>query len=36
LLSPADTTKTGFTRLVAKTDESKDEISGTAYLSDGS
>ncbi|WP_286760676.1 amidohydrolase family protein [Salegentibacter sp. UBA1130] len=36
LLSPADTTKTGFTRLVAKTDENKEQISGTAYLSDGS
>jgi len=36
LLSPADTTKTGFTRLVAKTDESTDDISGTAYLSNGS
>ncbi|MBZ9730293.1 amidohydrolase family protein [Salegentibacter sp. JZCK2] len=35
LLSPADTTKTGFTRLVAKTDESTEVISGTAYLSDG-
>lgn len=36
LLSSADTTKTGFTRLVAKTDENIDKISGTAYLSDGS
>lgn len=36
LLSPADTTKTGFTRLVAKTDDNKEQISGTAYLSDGS
>jgi imidazolonepropionase-like amidohydrolase len=36
LLTPADTTKTGFMRLVAKTDENKEDISGTAYLSDGS
>lgn len=36
LLSPADTTKSGFTRLVAKTDDNKKKISGTAYLSDGS
>lgn len=36
LLSPADTTKTGFTRLVAKTEDNKEQISGTAYLSDGS
>ncbi|WP_037315140.1 amidohydrolase family protein [Salegentibacter sp. Hel_I_6] len=36
LLSPADTTATGFTRLVAKTEARSDKISGTAYLNDGS
>lgn len=36
LLSSPDTTKTAFTRLVAKIGENANEISGTAYLSDGS
>ena len=36
LLSSADTTKSAFTRLVAKIGKNADEISGTAYLSDGS